>query len=129
MNMAVMTHEYSDFPERVYNLHHFENVANAPSDVIAVISEIKELIAAGSYSAAVALLENNKSILSRFIFTCSIDISEDIHKLALKKWVLKFSNTLLGFCWWLSSKDSAFNTGDRICSFRPQVWKIPWRRL
>lgn len=64
--MAVMTHEYSDFPERVYNLHHFENVANAPSDVIAVISEIKELIAAGSYSAAVALLENNKSILSRF---------------------------------------------------------------
>lgn len=64
--MAIMTHEYSDFPNRVYNLHHFENVANAPSDVIAVITEIKSLVESGSYSAAVNLLENNKSILSQY---------------------------------------------------------------
>lgn len=64
--MAVMTHEYSDFPNRVYNLHHFENVANAPSDVIEVITEIKSLVESGSYAAAVNLLENNKSILSRY---------------------------------------------------------------
>lgn len=64
--MAVMTHEYSNFPDQVYNLHHFENVANAPSDVISVITEIKNLISEGSYSAAVALLENRKNILSPY---------------------------------------------------------------
>ena len=64
--MAVMTHEYSDFPSKVYNLHDFQNVATAPMDVIDTITQIKTYVASGNYSAAVELLKNRKSTLSPY---------------------------------------------------------------
>lgn len=83
--MAVMTHEYSDFPTKVYNLHHFDNVANAPADVIAIITSIKSLIANGQYSAAVQLLENNKSTLSPYWIDAELinAIEEEIRNLEI----------------------------------------------
>ena len=83
--MAEMTHEYSDFPSRVYTLHNFENVASAPNDVISVIESIKALVAEGSYTAAVALLENNKSILSPYWIDADVinAIEEEIRNLEI----------------------------------------------
>lgn len=83
--MTAMTHEYSDFPNRVYALHNFENVASAPNDVIQIITNIKSLVAEGSFSAAVALLENNKSILSPYWIDAEIinAIEEEIRNLEI----------------------------------------------
>lgn len=62
----VMTHEYSHFPERIYALHNFLNVANAPSNILDIIVEIKTDVASGYYSEAEKLLEENKDKLSPY---------------------------------------------------------------
>lgn len=64
--MAIMTHEFSHFPERIYDLHNFLNVANAPSNTIDIIVQIKSYVASGYYSEAEKLLEDNKKTLEQY---------------------------------------------------------------
>ena len=83
--MAVMTHEFSRFPERLYTLHDFENVADAPSSVMAIIAEIKKLVTEGKYEDATTKLEENKSTLTRYWIDADIvnAIEEEIRNLEI----------------------------------------------
>lgn len=81
--MAVMTHEYSRFPDSLYTLHDFENVADAPSTVVGEISKIKSLVTEGEYADAAAELKKNKQMLSRYWIDADIvnAIEEEIRNL------------------------------------------------
>lgn len=78
-----MTHEYSRFPDSLYTLHNFENVADAPSVVIDKIKEIKRLVTEGKYAEAASQLEQYKSMLSRYWIDADIvnAIEEEIRNL------------------------------------------------
>lgn len=83
--MARMTHEFSHFPERIYALHNFLNVANAPDSTLDVIVQIKSYVTLGLYSEAEKLLEDNKDILSQYWVDADIinAIEEEIRNLEI----------------------------------------------
>ena len=77
-------------------------------DLLAVLGTLNSLLQhrsskSSNFSSQLSLWSNSSLAVQTFLKTY-INL--------LKKWVLKFCNTLLRLCWWLSSKDSAFNTGD-----------------
>ena len=80
-----MTHEYSLFPDRVYTLHNFKNVADAPSEVVSIISDIKANVTAGKYSDAALLLQEYKSMLSPYWIDADIvnAIEEEVRNLEI----------------------------------------------
>lgn len=83
--MAVLTHEYSNFPAQTYSLHNFLNVAEAPESVVTVISNIKELISKGHYNAAAQLFSENKTVLANYYIDSSVinAIEEEIRNLEI----------------------------------------------
>ena len=83
--MAVMTHEFSRFPQQTYALHHFENVANAPNNVLDVIVQIKTYVLNGKYTEAEQLLEDNKAALEQYWVDADVinAIEEEIRNLEI----------------------------------------------
>ena len=65
--MASYTHEYSDFPNRLYSVNNFLDLKDAPSSVVDTVTSIKEYIAKGNYSQASALLERSKDVLASYL--------------------------------------------------------------
>ena len=83
--MSTMTHEFSRFPEQTYLLHNFNNVANAPSNVLDIIVKIKSLVISGLYSEAEQLLEDKKEVLSQYWVDADVinAIEEEIRNLEI----------------------------------------------
>lgn len=65
--MAEMTHEYSRFPDRVYTLHNFRDVKDAPDTILAIIQNIKSLEISGQYNAAAQMVAQNSQSLSQYL--------------------------------------------------------------
>lgn len=64
--MAIYTHEAGAiFPNGIIELTNFKN---ADSSVASLIKQIKDYQAAGNYSAAQTLIDNNKNTLKQYIF-------------------------------------------------------------
>ncbi len=83
--MAVMTHEYSSFPDRVYTPHKFKDVSKAPSSIQLTITNIKTHIANGDYSSAAALLQKSKNDLMPYYIDSEVInmIEEEIRNLEI----------------------------------------------
>lgn len=64
--MAEMTHEYSQFPEQIMELHNFKD---ADDSIAKVINQIKNLQAQGLYNQAQRIVEQNKDVLGSYIIS------------------------------------------------------------
>ncbi len=83
--MAKYSKEFSKFPEQVFTLHNFKNVADAPTEVISIIQKIKSAVASGAYSEAAQLLSKNKAVIAEYwIDADNINaLEEEIYNLEL----------------------------------------------
>lgn len=81
--MSNLQYEFSRFPEQLYNLHNFKNVVDAPPEVYAVITLIKDAMQSGSYDKASRLLAENKALIASYwIDADTINaLEEEIHNL------------------------------------------------
>lgn len=64
--MAEMTHEYSQFPEQIMELHNFKD---ADDSIANVINQIKDLQSQGLYNQAQRIVEQNKDVLGSYIIS------------------------------------------------------------
>lgn len=62
--MAEMTHEYSQFPNRVWERRNFKD---ADDSIAAVINQIKALQSQGLFNQAQRVVEQNKDVLGKYI--------------------------------------------------------------
>ena len=69
--MAEMTHEYSHFPNQLYSLNNFLDLADAPENVVQLVTTIKQYMLAGQYTEAANLLSAYKAILSQYFIDAS----------------------------------------------------------
>lgn len=65
--MASYTHEYSSFPTNLYTVNNFLDLKDAPSNVVALVQQIKDYLLNGNYNQASSVLASNKSTLKRYI--------------------------------------------------------------
>ncbi len=81
--MSQLQYEFSKFPEELYNLHNFKNVVDAPPEVYAAITLIKDAMQSGSYDKASRLLSDNRALISQYWIDADIinAIEEEIHNL------------------------------------------------
>lgn len=61
--MAELTHEYSQFPDKVWERRYFKDVNDSIGNVI---NQIKTLQAQGLYNQAQRLVEQNKDVLGSY---------------------------------------------------------------
>lgn len=80
--MAEMTHEYSQFPDKVMELHHFKDADDSIADVF---NQIKNLQAQGLYNQAQRIVEQNKDVLGSYILSTEYlnAIDEEIRNLQI----------------------------------------------
>lgn len=64
--MASYTHEFSNFPDTLYVRGEFEDLADAPSSVVDVVTQIKQYVIEGKYTDAANLLTINKDALAPY---------------------------------------------------------------
>ena len=83
--MLQTLHEYSKFPEQTYVPHNFKNVHEAPAEIQAVISMIKDAIASGNTAKASRLLSENKLLISEYFIDADIinALEEEIYNLEI----------------------------------------------
>lgn len=62
--MALYENEFSQFPDKLIELHHFKNVGN---DEAALVNQIDTLRAKGDYDSAQAFIEGNAELLKQLI--------------------------------------------------------------
>ena len=64
--MARYTNEYSKLPYQVMELHNYKDVDDSIAEIV---NEIKNLQSQGLYDQANRLVENNKDVLGRYVFS------------------------------------------------------------
>ena len=64
--MAKYTNEYSKLPLQIMELHNFKDVDDSIAEIV---NEIKSLQSQGLYNQANRLVENNKDVLGKYIFS------------------------------------------------------------
>ena len=64
--MASMTHEYSNFPSSIMELHNYKDVTDK---IGTLINQIKTYQASGNYEQAQRIIERNKEILAPYVIT------------------------------------------------------------
>lgn len=64
--MANYTNEYSKLPYQIMELHNYKDVDD---DIAEVVNKIKDLQSKGLYNQASRIVENNKDILGRYVFS------------------------------------------------------------
>ena len=64
--MAKYTNEYSKLPLQIMELHNYKDVNDSIAEVV---NEIKELQSKGLYNQATRVIENNKDVLGKYIFS------------------------------------------------------------
>lgn len=81
--MAEFTHEYSQFPDKVWERRYFKDV----DDSIAVeINQIKNLQAQGLYNQAQRIVEQNKDVLGKYIVNSEYFNAADEELINLEKY-------------------------------------------
>jgi hypothetical protein len=66
MDMAEYTHEYSQFPSQILELHNFKDVDDS---VASLVNQIKNLQSAGNYAKASELVEANADTLKPYVLS------------------------------------------------------------
>ena len=64
--MAKYTNEYSKLPLQIMELHNFKDVDDSIADIV---DQIKKLQSKGLYNQASRVVENNKDVLGKYIFS------------------------------------------------------------
>ena len=64
--MARYTNEYSKLPLQIMELHNYKDVNDSIAEVV---NEIKELQSKGLYNQATRVIENNKDVLGKYVFS------------------------------------------------------------
>lgn len=64
--MAKYTNEYSKLPLQIMELHNYKDVNDSIAEVV---NEIKELQSKGLYNQATRVIENNKDVLGKYVFS------------------------------------------------------------
>ena len=64
--MARYTNEYSKLPLQIMELHNYKDVNDSIAEVV---NEIKELQSKGLYNQAARVIENNKDVLGKYVFS------------------------------------------------------------
>ena len=64
--MAKYTNEYSKLPSQIMELHNYKDVDDSIAEIV---NEIKSLQSKGLYNQANRLVENNKDVLGRYVFS------------------------------------------------------------
>lgn len=67
--MAKYTNEYSKLPYQIMELHNFKDVDDS---IAAIVNEIKSLQSQGLYNQANRLVENNKDVLGKYVFSVEV---------------------------------------------------------
>ena len=62
--MAEMTHEYSQFPDKIWERRYFKD---ADDGIATIINQIKNLQSQGLYNQAQRIVEQNKDVLGKYI--------------------------------------------------------------
>lgn len=83
--MASYSHEYSNFPEQLYVRRQFLDVKDAPTNVAAIITQIKNLVVNQNYQAAYEQLYENQNILSQYMIDAKYinTIEEELRNLEI----------------------------------------------
>lgn len=83
--MGTYTHEYSEFPNRMYSVHNFLDLKDAPQNVLDVVMQIKTHILNNEYSAAAELLNQYKSMLASYMVDATYlnTIDEELRNLEI----------------------------------------------
>lgn len=81
--MSDFTHEYSQFPDKVWERRYFKDV----NDTIAeVINQIKNLQSQGLYNQAQRIIEQNKDVLGKYIIDTEYVNAVDEELINLEKY-------------------------------------------
>lgn len=64
--MARYTREYSKLPYQIYEPHDYKDVDDS---IAGIVNEIKKLQSQGLFNQANRLVENNKDVLGRYVFS------------------------------------------------------------
>lgn len=64
--MAKYTNEYSKLPYQIMELHNYKDVDDSIAEIV---NEIKTLQSKGLYNQANRLVENNKDVLGKYVFS------------------------------------------------------------
>ena len=64
--MAKYTNEYSKLPYQIMELHNYKDVDDS---IATIVNEIKRLQSNGLYNQANRLVENNKDVLGKYVFS------------------------------------------------------------
>lgn len=81
--MSDFTHEYSQFPDKVWERRYFKDV----DDTIAeVINQIKNLQSQGLYNQAQRIIEQNKDVLGKYIIDTEYVNAVDEELINLEKY-------------------------------------------
>ena len=57
----------TSFPSSMYSARNFKDLKDAPDSVVTIVNQIRSYLEQGEYSQASALLEANKTTLSRYM--------------------------------------------------------------
>ena len=64
--MANYTNEYSKLPYQIMELHNYKDVDDSIAEIV---NQIKSLQSQGLYNQANRLVENNKDVLGKYVFS------------------------------------------------------------
>ncbi len=81
--MAEFTHEYSQFPNKVWERRYFKDVDDSVAEVI---NQIKNLQSQGLYNQAQRIIEQNKDVLGKYIINTEYLNAVDEEMINLEKY-------------------------------------------
>lgn len=81
--MPEFTHEYSQFPDKVWERRYFKDVDDSIADEI---NQIKSLQAQGLYNQAQRIVEQNKDIIGKYSVDCEYFNGVDEELINLEKY-------------------------------------------
>ncbi len=81
--MAEFTHEYSQFPNKVWERRYFKDVDDSIAEVI---NQIKNLQSQGLYNQAQRIIEQNKDVLGKYIMDTEYLNAVDEETINLEKY-------------------------------------------
>ncbi len=81
--MAEFTHEYSQFPNKIWERRYFKDVDDSIAEVI---NQIKNLQSQGLYNQAQRIIEQNKDVLGKYIIDTEYLNAVDEETINLEKY-------------------------------------------